>query len=67
MIIFGPMYGIVNFVLHWIIDFFSSKAATKLWKMEARHWFFVVIGIDQALHYTCLLLTIPLMGWGWGL
>lgn len=63
LIFFGPKFAIVNFILHWITDFCSSKATTYLWKKEERHWFFVVIGIDQAVHMTCLILTIPLIGW----
>jgi hypothetical protein len=65
LVIFGPVYAIVNFALHWITDFLSSRATTKLWKMgpDYRHWFFAVIGLDQAVHMTCLFLTLPLRGW----
>lgn len=63
LILFGPKFAAVNFILHWITDFFSSRATSYLWKKEERHWFFVVVGIDQAVHMTCLILTIPLIGW----
>lgn len=62
-LIFGWKYAVVNGCLHWLTDFWSSKATSSLWKREKRHWFFVVIGADQAVHLTCLLSTIPLMGW----
>ena len=61
--VFGWQYALVNAGLHWLTDFVSSRITSRLWKQEKRHWFFVVIGLDQAIHLTCLLLTIPLMGW----
>ena len=54
---FGLKYAAINYVLHWITDYFSSRATTVLWKKGERHWFFVVIGFDQAIHMTCLFLT----------
>jgi hypothetical protein len=59
----GPVYAIVNCVLHWITDYFSSRASSKLWKEGRVHDFFVVIGLDQAIHMTCLILTLPLVWW----
>ena len=60
---FGPVYAIVNGILHWITDYFSSRASSKIWKDGRVHDFFVVIGIDQAIHMTCLVLTLPLVWW----
>ena len=57
----GPAYAAANFVLHFITDFISSRCTSYLWKKNERHWFFTVIGIDQALHMTALILTIPLI------
>ena len=48
---------IANAAAHWITDYFSSRLTTKLFKAGERHWFFVVIGADQALHFTALFLT----------
>lgn len=53
----GWLYALVNGVLHFITDAISSRVTSILWKREQRHWFFVVIGIDQAVHMTCLFLT----------
>lgn len=62
-------FVMLNFVLHWITDFFTSKATTYLYlKHEKnpgekflfhswRHWFFVFVGMDQCIHYTCLFFT----------
>jgi hypothetical protein len=44
------------FVTHWITDYFTSRRTSKLYKEEKYHDFFVVIGFDQVLHYTQLLL-----------
>ena len=46
-----------TFMSHWITDFFTSKWTSYLWKKESVHNFFVVIGIDQFIHATTLLLT----------
>jgi len=62
MLIFGIWFALANYALHFITDYFSSRATTKLWVAGERHWFFVVIGIDQAIHFTCLLVTFPLLG-----
>lgn len=54
---FGIQFAIVNAILHFITDYFTSRITSFLWKHEERHWFFVVIGLDQAIHMTCLILT----------
>ncbi len=45
------------FASHWVTDYFTSRLTSKLYKEERYHDFFVVIGLDQVLHYTQLLLT----------
>lgn len=47
----------VNAILHFITDAITSRATSCLWQREQRHWFFVTIGLDQLIHYFCLLLT----------
>jgi len=61
LILLGWQYALVNGVLHWATDFFSSKATSWLWKKNERHWFFAVIGIDQAVHMTCMVATLHLI------
>lgn len=51
---FGFQFALLNGVLHWITDFFSSRVTSLLWAKQKRHWFFVVIGLDQAIHMSCL-------------
>lgn len=60
MMIFGPVYATVNGALHWVTDFITSRCCAKLWAAEKRHWFFTVIGADQAVHMLALVLTFGL-------
>jgi len=53
-------WGVVNMMLHFLVDYFSSKITKYFWQNDRRHAFFVVLGLDQALHFTCLFLTA---GW----
>lgn len=52
------LYAVVNGLLHWIIDFCTSKLNAYLYKKELRHWFFVGIGLDQFIHSLCLIKTL---------
>jgi len=58
LLVFGWQFALINCLAHAITDFFSSRATSYLWKKNERHWFFVVIGLDQAIHITCLFMTI---------
>lgn len=55
--IFGADFALLNMVLHFMVDWCTSRVTSYLWKKQERHWFFVVIGLDQAIHMTCLFLT----------
>jgi hypothetical protein len=52
--VFGWQYAVFNASAHAITDWFSSRAAGWLWLKQERHWFFVVIGLDQAIHMATL-------------
>lgn len=54
---FGWKFAVVNALLHFMTDWCTSRATSYLWKTEQRHWFFVVIGLDQAIHMSCLVVT----------
>lgn len=54
---FGWLFALINGLLHFITDFISSRATSRLYTNH-RHWFFVIIGLDQALHMTALILTL---------
>lgn len=59
-LLLGWKYAIINAGLHWLVDFVTSKCTSYLWSTGQRHWFFVVIGLDQAIHMTLLILTLGL-------
>lgn len=54
---FGIEYAIINAALHFVIDWCTSRTTSYFWQRDLRHWFFVTIGFDQALHLTCLITT----------
>lgn len=55
----GWKYALVNVIAHMGVDFITSRINARLWAAEKRHWFFVGIGADQAIHMTFLFLTLP--------
>lgn len=50
----GLRFCVVTYIAHFLTDFVSSRLTSYFWKNEKRHWFFVTIGADQALHLTAL-------------
>jgi len=61
-LIFGLKFAIILGISHFIVDFFTSRGTTKLWIKGKRHWFFCLIGLDQTIHITLLVLQIKLFG-----
>lgn len=57
-VIFGFRFACVTLLLHFIVDYYSSRATTTLYLNNKRHWFFVTIGLDQVLHINFLILTV---------
>jgi len=55
-LVFGLPFALINGILHFIVDYFSSRICKKLWLQERRHDFFVVVGLDQLFHFICLIL-----------
>ena len=58
---FGFWFVLANLVLHFITDWCTSRVTKRLWLADQRHWFFVVIGLDQAIHMTCLFVTYEVL------
>lgn len=52
-----PLIFGVTFVTHWVTDYFTSKWTSRLWQEKKVHEFFVVIGVDQLIHATTLIIT----------
>lgn len=57
LIFFGWKFAVINGVAHLAVDAVTSRWTSYLWKKGARHNFFVVIGLDQAIHVTVLVIT----------
>ncbi len=52
----GITFYLLNFVLHFAVDYFTSRMTARLWEEERRHEFFVIIGMDQFIHIFILTL-----------
>ena len=61
LIYFGWEFACVNMGWHMAVDAVTSKITKQLWLAEKRHWFFVIIGADQAIHLTVLIATMGLI------
>lgn len=59
-LMFGWQFALVNGAAHFITDWFTSRGTSYLWKRDQRHWFFALIGLDQAIHMTTLFYTYRL-------
>ncbi len=56
-LIFGWRITLLAGILHFPVDFITSKITNYLWWDKKVKWFFTVIGLDQAIHMTILVLT----------
>jgi hypothetical protein len=54
---FGWQYALLNAGIHWCVDWHTSRITKILYAKGNIHYFFVVIGFDQYLHFCTLLLT----------
>lgn len=61
MSMFGVYFAIINGILHFTVDYFTSRGTSYLWKKQETHMFFILIGLDQFLHMVCLLYTYKLL------
>jgi hypothetical protein len=55
--LYGWKYVIINGIAHFVVDRITSRCTFKLYADGKYHWFFVVIGLDQAIHITILYAT----------
>jgi len=53
----NPQWAALNLVLHYFVDYFTSRINAKLWAAGKVHYFFVGVGADQLIHYACLFTT----------
>jgi len=55
------LFFLITFITHTLIDYFTSKQTAKLYAIQDYHNFFVIIGLDQILHYLQLWFTFQLL------
>lgn len=48
---------LLNGLLHWLTDSVTSRITSRLWQQGRHREFFVVVGLDQVIHYVCLFVT----------
>lgn len=53
------VWALINGVFHFMTDYYTSRWTSRLWQSGDTHNFFVVIGLDQAIHYITLFGTFP--------
>ena len=58
MVTFGWKFALINGILHFIVDFVTSKLTAYYWKINRMDNFFLIIGLGQATHITCLMLSL---------
>lgn len=55
------LYPFIVGALHYFTDKYTSRWTHRLWEEKKVHWFFVVIGFDQLLHFIQILLLFKLL------
>lgn len=54
----AALFVLVNGALHFVTDWLTSRASSKLYAKQDWHNFFVVIGFDQLIHQFTLAGTV---------
>ncbi|RTK99468.1 MAG: DUF3307 domain-containing protein [Proteobacteria bacterium] len=60
-LLWGLKFAVFTGILHFIVDFVTSRINIQLWNLQSKHWFFVSIGLDQLVHYVCLAAVFNLI------
>lgn len=51
-------FTIITFTTHFCTDYITSRMTSKMWVKGQYHNFFVIIGMDQFIHFATLALTL---------
>jgi hypothetical protein len=65
-LIFGWKFAFINGVIHFCVDYFTSRWSSRLWAKGKVHNYYVVIGLDQLIHTATLIATSGLITF-WGI
>jgi hypothetical protein len=57
----GAAFAVLNGLLHFATDYFTSRWSSRLYAKQDWHNFFVVIGLDQFIHQVTLAATMHLL------
>lgn len=52
----NPLFGYLLGLIHFPVDYITSRINAKLYKAGKNHEFFVSIGFDQWIHFATILL-----------
>ena len=55
------LFAILNGVIHFCVDYCTSRLASFRWKQQRWHDFFEVVGVDQSIHYLTIFGTYLLL------
>lgn len=55
------LYGAINGAVHFVVDAITSRITSKLYAKGDVHNFFVVVGLDQAIHMMTLVATMGVL------
>jgi len=53
-------FAVLNFGLHWITDYVTSRMNKLFWSNGQIGKFFISIGFDQFIHQVCIILSANL-------
>lgn len=54
------LFALINGILHFIIDYITSKVSAYFYAKGQIHNFFITIGFDQFLHFACYFLCFEM-------
>lgn len=53
----AALFALINGVLHFVVDYVTSKLTTYYYTKENSKMFFNIVGLDQLIHYSTLIVT----------
>jgi hypothetical protein len=66
LLLFGVVFALINLAAHFAVDFITARAGTYFRSLDNKKGFFMVLGTDQAIHLTTLVVTYQYFGeFGW--